>query len=738
MQARLNRRAPHLYPAWCPTVAREHSSGGWIGQITFSRIREDISGTVKAFVLVICVMFCILAAGCTTPQGEGAASPVVTTKSPDSGFVLNESIRPGNDFFMHVNDAWIREHPIPADKSSYSTFSALSDKTDEDLNVLFLKAANATGKNADRNLTLLGQFYRSGMDTETINREGLSGLSDDLAMIDAIRTRPDLTNATVVLLVHGPGLWGSGPVYSWYAEINPRNASEVVPGLEQGGLGLPDRDYYLRTDNKSREIQDAYRAHIATVFRLAGEPEARAVADADTVYRMEKALASSHFTTEEKRDPETNTNLYTPEELEAKYPAIGWKTLFAIPGSGPVSRVNIHEPRYVEALNNELATAPLEDWKVYLRYHTINRAAEFLSQPFEDEDFAFYSTKLNGVTEMKPRWKRIVWKENDFLGNLAGRAYVSEYVDPRTRGMVTDMFSAIRQTMDERITALSWMNSSTKTAAREKLAAMKQKIAYPDSWRDYSGLVLTESYIGNVRAASAYDLIHGPAGLATIGKPVDPDAWFMDPQTVNAYYDPTRNEMVFPAAILQPPFFDPDADAASNYGSLGWVVGHEMTHGFDDQGRQFDKNGNLKDWWTAEDAENFNNRTALLVTEYNGFEVLPGLFENGNLTLGENIADLGGLTITYHAWKKADALTAGSGVSGISRDRQFFYAAARSWGGSYREDLTRNLVYTDPHSMLPDRVNGVVFNIPEFYEAFPEVKPGDSLYRNASQRPAIW
>lgn len=670
--------------------------------------------------------------------GPGCQTTGDSPPAPVSGFTLNESIRPGDNFYLYVNDAWIREHPIPSDKSSYSTYTALSDKTDEDLHALFLKASNVTGRDADRNLSLLGQFYRSGMDTGAINREGLSGLSDDLAMIDAITTRSGLTNATVVLVADMPSTWGSGPLYAWYAEVNPRNSAEMVPGLEQDGLGLPDRDYYLRTDNKCREIQDAYRAHIATVLRLAGEPADKAAADAETVYRMEKTLATSHFTNEEKRDPETTTNLMTPAELGQKYPAIGWNHLFAIPGSGPVTRVNIHEPRFVAALDHELATAPLDDWKVYLKYHVINRAAEYLSQPFEDEDFAFYSTKLYGITEMKPRWKRVVWKENDFLGSLAGKAYVAEYVDPRTRGMVSEMFSTIRQTMDERITGLTWMNSTTRAAAREKLAAMREKIAYPDTWRDFSGLSLSDSYIGNVRAASAFNLIHGPAGLDKIGRPIDQSAWFMDPQTVNAYYGPTRNVMVFPAAILQPPFFDPDAGAALNYGSLGWVIAHEMTHGFDDQGRQFDKDGNLRDWWTKSDAENFNNRTAVLVNEYNSFEVLPGLHENGNLTLGENIADLGGLTISYHAWKKADARTAGSAITDASRDRPFSYAAARTWRGSYRDDLIRNLVYTDPHSIPMYRVNGVVFNLPEFYAAFPEVQPGDALYRNASQRPVIW
>jgi putative endopeptidase len=700
--------------------------------------KERHSLMAKVIAAVLILVLCLAAAGCTAPGTAGTKPVSTAVHSPDNGFVLNESIRPGDDFFSHVNDDWIRSHPIPDDKSGYTTFDALGDKVDLDLLALYLKAENATAGNTDRNTTLLGQFFRSGMDTEAINKAGLTGLSEDLSMIDRIQSRSELSNATITLLRHGPGWTGTGPVYYYYAEVNPRNSSEMVPGLIEGGLGLPDRDYYLRTDNESRELQEAYKKHIVTVLVLSGEPAETAAAHAETVYAMEKTLAAAHLTNVENRNPEKTTNLYTPDELEAQYPAIGWKTLFAIPGSGPVTKVNVHQPQYVKALNTQLETAPLDDWKVFLRYRLIDNSARYISQPFEEENFAFYSTTLYGTKEMKPRWKRVVWTGDDYLGNLVGKAYVAEYVDPRTRGMVSEMFSTIRQTMDLRIENLSWMNTSTKKAAREKLAVMREKLGYPDTWRDYSGLVLSDSYIGNVRSAYAYDLIHGPSGLETIGKPVDRSVWYMPPQTVNAFYDPTLNEMIFPAAILQSPVFDPDADAAVNYGSLGFFIGHEMTHGFDDQGRRFDKDGNLKDWWTKEDAQNFRNRTQLIVDEYNRFEVLPGLFINGDLTLGENIADFGGTTLAYHAWKSVEKPSPGTSVSGTAADRQFFYAAARNWQGTFREDLSRTLVYTDPHSEIKYRVNGALFNVPEFYDAFPEILPGDALYRNVSMRPVIW
>lgn len=684
---------------------------------------------MKKAVLILILIACILLAGCTTPAPTGTTS--ADTKTTQA-IVVNESIRPGDDFYTHVNDAWLRSHPIPADKSYYGSFSELNDKVDSDLLALSLKAENVSSKNGDRNLTIIGQFYRSGMDTAAIESAGITPLNDDLAMIDAISSRKDLTNATVTLLTKG-----SGPLYYYFSESNPRNSTEIVPCFYQGGLGLPDRDYYLRNDTESRELQDTYRAHIANVFILMGEPDQQAATDAKTVYAMEETLARSHFTSEENRVPAMATNIYPLKELEEQYPAIGWETLSTIPGSGPVSVVDVSQPRYAGGLNTQLQTAPLDDWKVYLRYHLVDGSSPYLSASFENESFAFYSKTLFGTEEMKPRWKRVIYTENDALGDLVGREYVAAYIDPRTRDMVTGMFSSIRKTFDGRIENLTWMGSETKAKAREKLAAMGEKIGYPDRWMDYSGLELSDSYVNNVHSAKAYTFIHGPDGLDKIGQPVNPDSWLVAPQVVNAFYNPTKNEMVFPAAILQPPFFDPNADPSQNYATIGWVIGHEMTHGFDDQGRQYDRDGSLHDWWTQGDAKNFNNRTAMLVTEYNNFEVLPGLNLNGNLTLGENIADFGGLTLAYHSWKENTNPLPGTAAASTS-DRQFFTSAATIWRENARDDATRLWTLTDPHSATRYRVNGVVFNIPEFYEAFPEVKPGDALYRNVTDRPVIW
>nr|WP_282570203.1 M13 family metallopeptidase [Methanoculleus sp. 7T] len=674
------------------------------------------------------LLACLVSAGCSGPADTKIPGNV--SQAPESGFVLNESVRPGDDFYAYVNDAWIAEHPIPADKQYYATFTEMRDRVDDDLHALLEKAADAPPEGEDRNITLLGRFYRSGMDTETIDREGLGGLADLLAAIDAIDSRSDLANATIILLEQG-----FGPVYYYWAEVDPKNSDEMIPGLYQGGLGLPDRDYYLRNDTKSVEIQGAYRDHVARVLVLAGKPAEQARVDAETIYTMEKTLAAAHLRSEENRDPAKTTNLYTLAELEEQYPAIGWEALSAIPGSGPVGRVHVYQPGYVEELNSLLETTPLEDWKVYLRYRLIDQASPYLSSSFEEEHFAFYDATLNGVEEMKPRWKRVVATENNLLGDLVGRVYVAEYVDPRTREMVSEMSHTIRETFDRRIEALTWMGNSTKVAAHEKLAAMGEKIAYPDRWMDYSGLNLSDSYVANVRAAQAYALVHGPEGLEKIGRPVDRSTWFVPPQTVNAYYDPTQNEMLFPAGILQPPIFDPNADPALNYAALGWLIGHEMTHGFDDQGRQYDRDGNLRDWWTGEDAVNFNSRTALLVAEYNGFEALPGLYVNGNLTLGENIADFGGLTLAYHAWKKTENR---SETADPAADRRFFLAAPHIWRANDREETLRNLVLTNPHAPERFRVNGVLFNIPEFYEAFPEIRPGDALYREVEERPVIW
>jgi len=668
-------------------------------------------------------------AGCTgtAPAGTNLADTKTT-----QAIVANKSIHPGDDFYTHVNDAWLRSNPIPADKSAYGSFDELGDKVDRDLLELSLRAQNVSSKDGDRNLALIGQFYRSGMDTDAIESAGIAPLKSDLAMIDAISSRKDLTNATITLLEKG-----SGPLYWYFAESNPRNSSEMVPWFYQGGLGLPDRDYYLRNDAESRELQEKYRAHIARVFVLMGEPDQNAAMDAKTVYAMEETLARSHFTSEENRVPADTTNIYPLAELQEKNPAIGWDSLSTIPGSGPVRVVEIYQPRYVEGLNTQLQTAPLDDWKVYLRYHLVDSSSPYLSAEFENESFSFYKKTLFGTEEMKPRWKRVISTESDSLGDLVGREYVATYIDPRTRGMVTGMFSSVRKTFDGRIENLTWMGSGTKVKAKEKLAAMGQKIGYPDQWMDYSGLELSDSYLDNVRSASAYSFIHGPNGLDKIGQPVNPDTWFVAPQVVNAFYDPTKNEMVFPAAILQPPFFDPNADPVQNYATIGWIIGHEMTHGFDDQGRQYDKDGTLQDWWTEEDATNFNTRTAMLVTQYNHYEVLPGLSLNGNLTLGENIADFGGLTLAYHAWKEDTDRSRKTSAASTS-DRQFFLSAATLWRENARDDVLRFWTLTDPHSASKYRVNGVVFNIPEFYEAFPEILPGDALYRNVTDRPVIW
>ncbi|WP_332448979.1 M13 family metallopeptidase [Methanoculleus sp.] len=681
---------------------------------------------MKHLLVTLLLIACLGAAGCSAPAGT--VVPDAVSQAPDDGFALNESVRPGDDFYAYVNDAWIAEHPIPADKQYYTTLTEIQDRVDDDLHALLLNASALTAQDANRNTALIGQFYRSAMDTGTIEQEGLDGLSELLSAIDAIDSRTDLAETTIVLLEEG-----FFPVYFYGAGANPENSTEMVPYLYQGGLGLPDRDYYLRNDTESLEIQEAYREHIARVLALGGEPDEQARAGADTVYAMEVALAAAHLSAVENRDLQKTTNVYTLAELEERYPAIGWETLAAIPGSGPVSRVHVYQPGYAEGLGTLLEKAPVEDWKVYLRYRLIDQASPYLNASFEEEHFAFYETTLNGVPEMKPRWQRVVNTESELLGDLVGQAYVAEYVDPRTRDMASDIFHAIRETFDERLADLTWMSEPTKAAAREKLAAMGEKIAYPDQRTDYTNLNLSNSYMGNVRAAEAHSFIHGPEGLERIGGPVDRGVWFMPPQTVNAYYDPARNEMVFPAGILQPPIFDPDRDPAFNYAALGWVIGHEMTHGFDDMGRQYDKDGNLKDWWTKEDAANFNNQTALLVAEYDAFEALPGLYVNGNLTLGENIADFGGLTLAYHAWKKTENLS-----DGPEADRRFFLAAPRIWSANDREDSLRNQVLTDPHSPKKFRTNGVLFNIPEFYEAFPEIQPGDALYREARERPVIW
>ena len=646
-------------------------------------------------------------------------------------FILNSSENTGDNLFGYVNDAWIASHPIPLNKSSFDIFTAIQDNTTEKLKTIY---EIETKKYVSGEKNQLGQFYSSGLDTDNINKSGLLPIKNELEMIDSIKTRDDLFNVTFYFVEKG-----ISPFFIYYADQDPTNASRFIAQVEQGGLGLPSRDYYFNNDSESLELQKEYKEHIKNVFLLLNQTGSDAESNSEAVYSIEKEIAGSSYSPVENRDPINSTHILHWKDLEEKYPNTGWNKIASIPGTGDSDLVNVHQLSFALKLDQLLNTGSIDKLKNFLKFKLVDRLSPYLAGSFEDENFRFYSKILNGVEAPEPRWKSVLFTVDKLLPDEAGQKYVEKYFNPESREKARMISHSIRKVFRERIDNLTWMEDTTKEAAKEKIDSIVEKIGYPDTWMDYSGLTLTDSYVNNVMDATEFLFIHGPNGLDKIGKPVNRTVWWMSPQTVNAYYSASMNEIVFPAAIFQSPLFDPNADDAVNYGGIGVVIGHEMTHGFDDMGRMFDKDGNLRDWWSETDAERFKEKTKVLIDQFNAYEVLPGLHANGNLTLGENIADLGGLTLAYHAWNetkfdKESILP----EDNLTEAQKFFLSFARVWRGSARDEYLRTATSIDPHSKLKIRANGVPFDIPELYEAFPEINESNVLYRAPADRPVIW
>ena len=517
----------------------------------------------------------------------------------------------------------------------------------------------------------------------------------------------------------------------------------MIVTLTQGGLSLPDkgsqdRDFYLRQDNESIKTRDQYQAHVAKMFVMLGDSPEIAENNARTVMRIETRLAKASFNNVDNIDEIKTYNKMSLEELQAFAPGINWFRLFGSLGHPEVAEVNVRNPSFFKELSNALQDENVADWKTFLRWKLILATSPYLSSDLEKEHFDFYKGKIKGQQEMQSRWKRVVDVENNAIGEAIGHVYVDRYFDASSKAKMQEIVSNLKIAFKERIQNLTWMEPETKKKALMKLGALDVQVGYPDEWLNYSELdVKNDSYVMNVLRSSNFKFYHGPIGLDRIGKPVDRKLWEMNPQEVNAYADPNKIIIVFPAGILQSHFFSKDADDAVNYGAIGAIIGHEMTHHFDSQGRKYDASGNLTDWWTTKDTDNFEKSTRALVDEYNMFEVLPDLYVNGNLTLQENIADFGGLTTAYHAYKLS-LKKEPEMINGFTGDQRFFLGFAQMWRESDTNEYLRTLTLTNMHSANRFRVNGVVFNMPEFYKAFPSVKPGDKLYRIESERPVIW
>ncbi|HLN19842.1 MAG TPA: M13 family metallopeptidase [Bacteroidales bacterium] len=671
----------------------------------------------------------IMFSGCTGNVKESSevqkVYPAIETGNMDT------SINPGDDFFMYVNGNWVKNNPIPSDKNSWSAFAEISERNRTDIKSIIENAASQKDA-AEGSISMqIGSFYNAGMDTSKIEMSGIEPLNELFAKIESIKSVDDVQSVAAYLQK-----FGIGPFFYIFPNSDQKNSEMVIANLFQSGLGLPDRDYYFRTDPASRNILQAYNDHLKKMFILLKYSEESAAKNAQTIMNIETRLAKVSFTNVENQDPQKTYNKVTIDDLAKLAPGFDWKAYMVNIGYPQITEVNAYQPAFLKELGRMMQTVPVEDWKTFLKWNLINQAAAYLSSDFEKQNFDFYHRTLSGQEKPESRWKRVLDVTSGSLGEAIGQLYVKEYFPPEAKQKMIVLVGNLKQSLKQRIENLSWIGSETKKEALAKLEKMNVKVGYPDKWRDYSGLKVTDSYVTNILNSGKFEFEYS---MNKVGKPVDRTEWGMTPQTVNAYYNPSLNEIVFPAAILQPPFFNINADDAVNYGGIGLVIGHEMTHGFDNMGRQFDKDGNLHDWWTPEDVKSFNEHTQVLVDEYNKFEVLDSLYINGKLTLGENIADLGGATVAFNAYRLS---LAGKPepelIDGFTGNQRFFLSFGQIWRNTMREQELRKRVLTDEHSPARFRVNGTVFNMPEFYAAFPQVKPGDRYYRDENMRPVIW
>ena len=687
----------------------------------------------KPFVLSLFVLALPVLAG--PPDAVSAAAPMAPAVSLGKALdpaAMDTSAKPCEDFYQFANGGWIKVNPVPADKARWGGFEELAEKNRLVLKSIVEEASAKTDGPKGSIRQKVGDFYASGMDLAAIEKAGLKPLEPTLARIEALRSTEELPFLLASLHM---GRFPSG--FNLMVAQDAKNSTRYIPSLGQGGLGLPDRDYYLKDDAKSKEIREKYLLHVARVLELGGDAPEKAKAGAATVMAFETATAKSCRTRVELRDPQKNYNLRTVANLQKEAPGFDWTVYLAVLSIPPAQELNVRQPEFFKAFGEKVSSAPIADWKVYLRWHALRAAAPFMGKAFEEEAFAFQGKVLNGIQQQEERWKRVVGATEGALGEALGQLYVEKAFSARSKERMKVLVENLRAALKERIDGLPWMGPETKAQAKKKLAAFGVKIGYPDKWRDYGTLDIDRtSYFGNILRAHAFEV---KRNLAKLGKPIDRTEWGMTPPMVNAYYSPTMNEIVFPAGILQPPFFYADADDAVNYGGIGVVIGHEMSHGFDDSGSQYDADGNLKNWWTDADRKAYEARTDLLVKQFNGYKALPDQTINGKLTLGENIGDLGGLKISYAAFGKAigaDPLKGGK-VEGWTPAQRFFLSYATIWRNTIRDEALRVRLNTDPHSPGKYRVQGPLSDLPEFHEAF-SCAAGAPMVVPAAERPSIW
>lgn len=669
------------------------------------------------------LLFMASAVACSTP----------TEKKPDLDPAdMDTSVSPGADFDAYANGGWKKNNPIPDEKSRYGSFDKLADQADLQLKEIFTELAekNYPAGSIEKKIS---DFYKAGMDTTAIEASGMQPIQKDLAAIDAIASKSDMLKMT--------GEWATtydNPFFYVDASADLKNSDMQILCIGQSGISMPDRDYYLKDDEKSKEIQAKYKEYVAKIFELSGEDATKAKADAETIYNLEHQIAEIQMSLLDRRDPFKTYNKMDLKQLKALAPNLEWDTFFEKSGLGNVGDFVVEQPDFFKGIDKLVQKISLDEWKTYLKYNKLSALTGYGPKAWGELSFDFYGKTLKGQKVQRPRWKRIQGATSSYLGEGVGQIYVKKFFPEEAKKRMVGLVENLRTSLANRIKKLDWMSDETKEKALTKLNAIIVKVGYPDKWKDYSSMEITaDSYANNMKNVSKF---YYNDMLSKINKPVDKQEWHMTPQTVNAYYNPTVNEIVFPAGILQPPFFYMDGDDAINYGGIGVVIGHEITHGFDNRGRLYDASGNLNDWWTKDDADKFEAKANVLVKEFDNFVVTvqnnDTIHANGELTLGENIADLGGLLISYDALQMA--LTGKEqAIDGLTPAQRFYIAYARLWATNIREAEMVRLTNLDEHSLGRYRILGALRNIPSFYNAF-DIKEGDYMWLPEDKRAAIW
>lgn len=691
--------------------------------MTLDNKEEIIMNNYLKFAMSVAITGTLITACGTDQQTATNSKPAINKHDMDM------SIAPGEDFFQYANAGWIKNNPVPGDKTQYGSFTMLYDESQKHLKEIVLEAAenkSPKGSIAQK----IGDYYKSGMDTATIEKLGYQPIVPMLEEIKAMKSTRDF-----MPLIAKFQKQGISSMFHFFGSQDSKNSSMMIANIYQGGLGLPDKDYYLNTDPRITKIRQAYETHIVRMFKLIGDDDINARLKASSVMQIETELAKNAFSRLENRDPHKTYNKMTVAELQKITPNLDWNVFLEGIGLPEPGDINVYQVPFMEAVSKMVNTIDFKHWKNYMQWRVLNKSANYLSSDIEKADFDFYSTTLSGQKEQKARWKRILGNVNGSMGEALGKLYVEKHFPAAAKERMEKLVANLRIALGNRIDNLSWMSDSTKTLAHKKLDAIRVKIGYPNKWQNYDNLEVTpDNFFQNICNARTFAF---QDNISKIGKPYDKEEWGMTPQTVNAYYSPTANEIVFPAAILQPPFFFMDADDAVNYGGIGVVIGHEITHGFDDQGRNFDHQGNLNDWWTEEDTKRFNAKAAIYEQQFNNYVVLDSLHVDGKLTMGENIADLGGLNISWDAYQRTAEAKANKSIDSFTPAQRFFLAYAGVWKQSILDKEMARRLKEDVHSPGEARVNLPPFNLNVFYEAF-DIKSTDKYYIAPENRVVIW